>query len=137
MTTTDRMEIYEGGCHCGAIRFRVRVDRYEAIECNCSICTKKGFLHLIVPSEQFTLLSGEESLSTYTFNTGVAKHHFCRVCGIHSFYRPRSHPDGIDVNLRCLDGDVRSRFEIRFFDGANWERNIDKIRDSDAEKERS
>ena len=125
MTTLDT---FEGGCHCGAVRFRVIVDKYKVDECNCSICLKKGFLHLIVPSESFTLLQGAEVLTTYTFNTGVAKHTFCRICGIHSFYTPRSHPDGFSVNLRCLDGEnVLSRFEIIPFDGANWEQNIHKL----------
>lgn len=128
MTTLDT---FEGGCHCGAVRFRVVVDKYKVDECNCSICLKKGFLHLIVPSESFTLLQGAEALTTYTFNTGVAKHTFCRICGIHSFYTPRSHPDGFSVNLRCLDGeDILSRFEIVPFDGANWEQNIHKLHSS-------
>lgn len=95
---------------------------------------KKGFLHLIVPPEQFTLLKGADSLITYTFNTRIAKHTFCRICGIHPFYRPRSHPDSIDVNIHCLDGDVLSRFHIEPFDGANWEENIHKIRKSEGEK---
>ena len=126
MTTLDT---FEGGCHCGAVRFRVVVDKYKVDECNCSICLKKGFLHLIVSSERFTLLQGAEELTTYTFNTGVAKHTFCRSCGIHSFYTPRSHPDGFSVNLRCLDGeDILSRLEIVPFDGANWEQNIHKLR---------
>jgi hypothetical protein len=106
----------------------VIVDRYEAVECNCSICTKKGFLHLIVPAERFTLLQGEDVLTTYTFNTGTAKHRFCRICGIHSFYRPRSHPEGYSVNVRCLDGDLLSRFGITPFDGANWEQSIEQLR---------
>lgn len=118
---------YEGGCHCGAVRFRVQVDKREEIACNCSICHKKGFLHLIVPQQQFTLLQGEDFLTTYTFNTGTAKHLFCRICGIHSFYRPRSHPDSFDVNLRCLEGAVLSEFTVVPFDGANWEANIHHI----------
>lgn len=122
------MVTYEGGCHCGAVRWRVRTDKHEALDCNCSICTKKGFLHVIVPRDQFTLLQGENVLSTYSFNTGVAKHTFCRTCGIHSFYRPRSHPDGISVNLRCLDGEVIDGFEIVPFDGSNWEQNASQIR---------
>jgi hypothetical protein len=117
-------EVLEGGCHCGKVRFRVR----EAIECNCSICTKKGFLHLIVPPERFVLSSGEDELATYRFNTGIAKHRFCKTCGIHPFYTPRSHPDQIDVNLRCLDGDVLASFSIRQFDGRRWEQNVDAIR---------
>lgn len=118
---------YEGVCHCGAVRFQVKVDKHEATDCNCSICRKKGFLHLIVPSERFTLCRGSDVLTTYTFNTGVAQHNFCRICGIHSFYRPRSHPDAFDVNVRCLDGDVVSKFQIQTFDGANWEENIDSL----------
>jgi hypothetical protein len=123
-----KAKIYEGGCHCGAVRFQVCLEAREAIACNCSICHKKGFLHLIVEPENFKLLQGSESLSTYTFNTGVAKHTFCRICGIHPFYRPRSHPHAFDVNIRCLDGDVLSAFKIIAFDGANWEQNIDKIK---------
>lgn len=121
--------IYSGGCHCGAVRFRVAVDKYEAYDCNCSICKKKGFLHLIVPPERFTLLCGEDVLTTYTFNTGTAKHTFCRICGIHSFYRPRSHPDQFDVNVRCLDSDAVSQFQILPFDGVNWEQNVDLLHD--------
>ena len=119
--------VYEGGCHCGAVRFRVVVDKYKVDDCNCSICKKKGFLHLIVRPEQFSLLQGADVLTTYRFNTGVAQHLFCRICGIHSFYRPRSHPDCIDVNVRCLDGDAVNDFEIVPFDGANWEENIHKL----------
>jgi hypothetical protein len=118
---------YEGGCHCGAVRFQVVVDQQKADDCNCSICRKKGFLHLIVPHDKFTLLQGTDELTTYTFNTGVAQHKFCRVCGMHPFYIPRSHPDCIDVNVRCLDGDVLSKFAIVPFDGANWEENIHKL----------
>ncbi len=128
MATVDEPVTCSGGCHCGAVRFRVIVDRYEAIECNCSICTKKGFLHLIVPAERFTLLQGEDVLTTYTFNTGTAKHTFCRICGIHAFYRPRSHPQGYSVNVRCLDGDLLSLFRITPFDGANWEQSIEQLR---------
>ena len=122
------MNSYEGGCHCGAVRFRVTVERYRALECNCSICAKKGFLHLIVPKERFEVLSGGDALTTYTFNTHVAKHTFCRTCGIHPFYTPRSHPDDVDVNVRCLDGETLARFVIAPFDGKNWESNVDAIR---------
>jgi hypothetical protein len=118
---------YEGGCHCGAVRFRVWIERHEAIDCNCSICQKKGFLHVIVPPECFTLLEGQEVLGVYTFHTHVAKHTFCSTCGIHPFYTPRSHPDQVDVNVRCLDGDVLGRFTIRPFDGRHWEENIGQI----------
>ncbi|PSF38738.1 aldehyde-activating protein [Aphanothece hegewaldii CCALA 016] len=127
MTFLSKDVTFFGGCHCEAIRFLVKVHELLAIDCNCSICQKKGFIHLIVPPKQFTLLKGSDALMTYTFNTKVAKHHFCRICGIHPFYRPRSHPDSIDVNVRCLDGNALSRFTIKSFDGANWEENINQI----------
>jgi hypothetical protein len=114
-------EHLEGGCHCGGVRFRVAVAEYNASECNCSMCTMKGLLHLIVPLDHFELLKGGELLTTYTFNTGVAKHTFCKVCGIHPFYTPRSDPDKVDVNIRCLDGDAWRRFRFTAFDGKNWE----------------
>lgn len=122
------MDTHEGGCHCGAVRFRVAVERYEALECNCSMCRRKGNLHLIVPQDRFALLCGADALSAYAFNTQVATHTFCRICGIHPFYTPRSHPDCVDVNVRCLDGDAVSRFRITPFDGANWEANVGRIR---------
>ena len=114
-------ETYEGGCHCGRVRFRVTADLDRVTACNCSICTKKGFLHLIVLPEQFALLSGEDALATYRFNTGTAQHMFCKHCGIHPFYVPRSDPDKIDVNVRCLDGVELSKLTIKEFDGRNWE----------------
>ncbi|HLG90457.1 MAG TPA: GFA family protein [Alphaproteobacteria bacterium] len=115
------MQTYDGGCHCGRIRFRVTADLDRVSECNCSICTKKGFLHLIVPKWQFELLSGREDLMTYRFNTGVAQHTFCGHCGIHSFYVPRSDPDKIDVNVRCLDGIDLVAIRPKPFDGKRWE----------------
>jgi hypothetical protein len=118
------MPVYEGGCHCGRVRFRVSADVTRVSECNCSMCAKKGYLHLIVPPEQFELLSGREHLTTYQFNTGTAKHHFCRHCGIHSFYVPRSDPDKIDVNARCLDGLDLAAVELVRFDGIHWERSM-------------
>jgi hypothetical protein len=112
---------HAGGCHCGAVRFEVDApDDMEVEECNCSICRMTGFLHLIVPKSAFVLLRGEESLSLYTFNTGVAKHYFCSTCGIKSFYIPRSNPDGVDVNVRCLDAPPKT-LRIVPFDGSNWE----------------
>jgi hypothetical protein len=119
------MPTYEGGCHCGRVRFRVTADLSGVSDCNCSVCTKKGFLHLIVPPEQFELLSGEDALSTYQFNTGTAKHTFCRHCGIHAFYVPRSDPDKIDVNVRCLDDVDLDAITIHPFDGRNWEDAMD------------
>jgi len=115
---------YEGGCHCGKVRFRVTADLDRVSECNCSMCARKGYLHLIVTLEQFELLSGEDDLATYEFNTRVAKHHFCRHCGIHSFYVPRSDPDKIDVNVRCLDGVDVDTLHVTRFDGRHWEESM-------------
>jgi hypothetical protein len=116
------MPLHTGGCHCGAVRFEVEApDELEVHECNCSICRPSGYLHLIVPRERFHLLRGKDDLTTYTFNTGTARHLFCRTCGIKSFYVPRSHPDGVSVNVRCLEeGTIRS-VVVRPFDGRNWE----------------
>ena len=115
------IETYEGGCHCGRVRFRVRADLSAILECNCSICTKKAILHLIVPPEQFELLSGDDALTTYQFNTKTARHTFCSHCGMHPFYTPRSHPDHIDVNARCLDGVDVAALRPRVVDGRDWE----------------
>ena len=119
------MPVHEGGCRCGRVRFRVQDDLSRVTECNCSICAKKGFLRLIVPRERFELLSGEGDLTTYRFNTGVAQRTFCRTCGIHGFYVPRSDPDKIDVNVRCLDGVDVSTLTIVPFDGKDWEKAIE------------
>jgi hypothetical protein len=118
------MKTYDGGCHCGRVRYRVKADLASVTSCNCSICTKKGFLHLIVPRDRFELLSGADDLATYEFNTRTAKHHFCRTCGIHSFYVPRSDPDMIDVNVRCLADVDTAGLIPTSFDGHNWERAI-------------
>ena len=114
---------YAGSCHCGQIRFSVELpDEIEVEDCNCSVCSKAGFLHIIVPKGKFALLQGSTELTEYTFNTGVAKHYFCRTCGVKPFYIPRSNPDGIDVNLRCLD-ERPKKVNIVSFDGVNWEQN--------------
>ncbi len=116
------LRTYEGGCHCGRVRFRARLDLSQILECNCSVCTKKGILHLAIPPADFALLSGEGDLATYQFNTATAKHTFCRHCGIHAFYRARSDPDKVTVNARCIDGiDLAELKPSVFFDGRNWE----------------
>jgi hypothetical protein len=115
------MKTMQGGCHCGRVRFKVMADLDRVTVCNCSICSKKGFLHLIVPPEQFELLSGKDELAIYEFNTRTAKHTFCKVCGIHPFYVPRSDPDKIDVNARCIDDIDLDALLVNFFDGKNWE----------------
>ena len=117
------LQTYAGSCHCGAVRFEVQApDSVEVEDCNCSICTMSGYLHLIVPLSRFHLLAGEDMLTTYTFNTGVAQHYFCSRCGIKPFYRARSNPDGMDVNLNCL-GTRPADVKVVPFDGENWEAN--------------
>jgi len=117
---------YEGGCHCGRVRFRVIADLDGVTNCNCSICSKKGFLHLIVGRDRFELVSGKDDLTTFRFNTGVAQHNFCKHCGVHPFYVPRSDPDKIDVNVRCLDDIDLTAIRISEFDGRNWETAIEQ-----------
>lgn len=119
--------IYQGSCHCGAITFEVEAaDEVEVENCNCSICSMTGFLHLIVPQRNFRLISDAENITTYRFNTGVAKHTFCKICGVKPFYTPRSNPDGIDVNLRCLTPQPKT-VKIVNFDGQNWEANAHSV----------
>ncbi len=125
-----------GGCHCGAVRFEVDLDRAQDLdgegrlrltECNCSICSATGFLHWIVPASRFRLLAGEQALTEYRFGTGAARHLFCSRCGVKSFYVPRSHPDGFSVNARCVSlEDHPSIHELvaEPFDGRQWEENI-------------
>ena len=120
---------HRGGCHCGRVRFEVDAPaQIQALDCNCSICAKTGFLHLIVPAAQFRLLQGDEVLVDYTWGTGAARHRFCGVCGIKSFYVPRSHPDGFDVNVRCLDEGTMTRLEVTPFDGrGDWEQQAARL----------
>jgi hypothetical protein len=111
-----------GGCHCGAVRFEAALpETVEAQACNCSMCEKVGFVHVIVPESRFRLTSGAEVLTRYRFNTGVAEHLFCSICGVKSVYRPRSNPDGWSVNARCLDSSDGLDIRIAPFDGRNWE----------------
>lgn len=114
---------HTGGCHCGRVRFEVLApSRIQASECNCSICSKAGYLHLIVPADRFRLVSGADALTTYRFNTGTAQHLFCSVCGVKSFYVPRSHPDGFSVNARCLDPGSVEHMSVIQTNGREWER---------------
>jgi hypothetical protein len=115
------MSRHEGGCHCGAVRFAAGLpaEPVPALDCNCSICHATGFLHIVVPHEHFALLSGRGRLTSYRFGTGAAEHLFCSVCGVKSFYQPRSHPDAWSVNAHCLD--EPPDLAIEQFDGKNWE----------------
>jgi hypothetical protein len=115
-------DIREGGCHCGRVRFRAKVDLALMSQCSCTICVKKGIMHLPVQPEDLQLLSGRDALKIYTFGTGTAQHAFCAHCGIHAFYVPRSNPDRFSVNASCLDGiSIAELMPRRFFDGRDWE----------------
>ena len=120
---TEELVRHQGECHCGALRFEVEGPlEIEVLACNCSICSRTGYLHWIVERSRFKLLAGEEALSEYRFGTGVARHLFCRICGIKAFYVPRSDPDAYSVNLRCVDSSGLSRVDVVDFDGRDWER---------------
>ena len=116
------MVTHRGGCHCARVRFElIAPARLSVLECDCSMCSKSGYLHVIVQKSRFQLLQGAEFLTTYSFNTHVAKHLFCSVCGVKSFYVPRSHPDGYSVNARCLDEGTVEALIIEPFNGREWE----------------
>lgn len=126
--------LYSGHCHCGAVQFAVEAAKdFVCQDCNCSICRLTGYLHLIVPKSAFRLIEGQDSLTVYTFNTGVAKHYFCRICGLKSFYIPRSNPDGYDINVRCLDPWPEG-ITIEKFDGRHWEVHAHELRHLSKEK---
>ncbi len=113
----------EGGCHCRAVRFEAQVPcAVEVLDCNCSICATTGFRHLVVAHSDFTLVSGKQVLTSYRFGTGAANHLFCSVCGVKSFYQPRSHPTAWSLNLNALDDPGALAVTARGFDGRNWER---------------
>ena len=129
MNSIAELITHRGGCHCGRVRFEVEAPAEpEVTLCNCSICSMIAYLHLIVPAGRFRLVQGEEDLSTYTFNTGIARHRFCTHCGIKSFYIPRSNPDGVSVNVRCLDTETIALVRITDFDGRNWEEHADDLK---------
>jgi len=120
--------VHTGACHCAAVRFEVDAPAdIVAHDCNCSICRLCRYQHLIVPAGAFRLLAGEACLIQYRFNTGVARHLFCRHCGVKAFYIPRSHPDGVSVNVRCLDPVTVRSLKLVVFDGANWAQSVDHI----------
>ena len=127
--TAPGLVTHRGGCHCGAVQFDVEAPARLAVhDCNCSICSMTGYQHLIVPAARFRLLRGADALTEYTFNTGVARHRFCRHCGIKSFYVPRSNPDGFSVNARCLDPATIESVTIEPFDGRHWEDSAGALR---------
>lgn len=127
------MEV-RGGCHCGAVRFSAQMPAppVPALDCNCSVCSMTGFLHIIVRHADFTLDSGGELLVSYRFGTGAAEHLFCSRCGVKSFYQPRSHPEAWSINARCLDEPLE--LSIESFDGRNWERAAGNLAEPNSEE---
>ena len=115
------MPTYRGSCHCGAVRFEADGELAGLEVCNCSLCSRTGYIHWYVPPERFRLLSGADALETYRFGTLTSRNHFCRTCGISPFRRPRSDPDKVGVNARCLEGVDAERLETVPFDGRHWE----------------
>lgn len=113
---------YEGGCHCGAVRYEADVDLGKVIECNCSHCEKRGLLLSFIPSAQFRLVSGEDVLVDYQFNRKIIHHLHCRTCGVEAFSRGTG-KDGaptVAVNVRCLDGIDLPVLSPTPFDGKSW-----------------
>jgi hypothetical protein len=128
MAENHQLVTHSGGCHCGRVRFEVEAPAELEVQlCSCSICSMTAYLHLIVPASRFRLVQGEDDLTTYTFNTGVAQHRFCTHCGIKSFYIPRSNPDGVSVNVRCLESETIAKVRITDFDGRNWEKHAQEL----------
>jgi hypothetical protein len=121
-----------GGCHCGAVRFRAELPDppVPALDCNCSVCSMTGFLHIMVPHEDFELVTGRRAMTSYRFGSGAAEHLFCSTCGVKSFYQPRSHPEAWSVNANCLDQQLQ--LAIGKFDGRDWERGKAALDDNEA-----
>jgi hypothetical protein len=125
---SDEERLHSGSCHCGAVKFEFEAKRNVVVNvCNCSVCAMIGFQHLILPRDRFRLLCDESELSLYTFNTGVAKHYFCKTCGIKSWYIPRSNPDGVSVNFCCVNRETFVEVTMEEFDGQNWEANASSL----------
>lgn len=119
---------HNGSCHCGAVKFNIEAPQTVTVQhCNCSMCAKTGFVHLIIPRSAFTLLTDKQNITTYTFNTHVAKHLFCKTCGVKSFYVPRSNPDGYSINFNCLETSTFDNITHEDFDGQNWEDNAARL----------
>jgi hypothetical protein len=110
---------YSGGCQCGAVSFEVDCDLDQTITCNCSRCQKLGFVLAFAPRSKFTLKSGEDKLTEYTFNKKQIRHLFCSACGIQSFGYGAM-PDGTPVaavNVNCLDGVDPRMLKSHHYDG--------------------
>ena len=120
--TKPEPRTYAGACHCKAVRIEVTMPEPEkAFACNCSICSKAGWLMAFMPASDLKVLAGEDQLSDYQFNTKNAHLVFCKTCGARSFSRGKG-KDGKEwavVNLRCLDGLDPTKLPLETFDGAS------------------
>ncbi len=113
---------YKGGCHCGAVSYEVETDLAQVIECNCSHCSRKGFLLAFTPVSAFTLKTGEGALADYLFNKHAIRHRFCSSCGVQSFAEGKM-PDGTEtraINVRCLEGVDLAALTITPVDGKSF-----------------
>ncbi len=117
------MQTFSGSCHCGAVTFEIDSELDKVAICKCSICQRRNAVMHRVAADRFRLLSGEDSLQLYQFNTGTAKHYFCKICGTYPFHRPRIAPEAYTVNVFCLDGvdrQVVAGLEVVEIDGRSF-----------------
>lgn len=111
------MTLYRGSCHCGGVQFEIDTEITDIYVCDCSLCSKKNALMTSVREDRFRLVAGEDKLTLYQWNTGVARHYFCSVCGVYPFHRKRSMPDHYGINVRCLAAFDPAGIAIRHADG--------------------
>ncbi|HBS49349.1 MAG TPA: aldehyde-activating protein [Rhodobacteraceae bacterium] len=124
------MPTMHGSCHCGAVRFTVRLTdgTRTARRCDCSLCAKRGAVAVSAPLDGITIEQGADKLTRYQFNTMQAEHYFCSVCGIYTHHRRRSNPDEIGVNLACLEGQTPFLPEVLVMDGQSHPSDIGRSR---------
>ena len=112
------MTVHRGSCHCGAVEFEVEGDLSSGFMCDCSLCRRKNAIMVRVPKEQFRLLKGEDALLLYHWNTRIAKHYFCKHCGIYTHHQPRTRADMVGVNLGCIDTIDASKIPVERLEGS-------------------
>jgi hypothetical protein len=120
-TGASELTTYKGSCHCGAVRYEVDAKLEQVMACNCSICSRAGYLLTFVPKAQFRLLSGEDAQTDYLFNKKMIHHLFCSTCGVRSFGYGAD-PQGnemVAINTRCLEGVDVKALEVMAYDGAS------------------
>ena len=108
---------YIGSCHCKNIEFQIETDLEKIIQCNCSICIRRNAKMIIVPKDKFNLIKGEQDLALYQFNSNIAKHYFCKKCGIYTHHNRKSDPNGMGVNLGCIYELDAMDYDAISFDG--------------------